>query len=152
MRTIYFLAFIAISLTACQLKNEPERVITQKQTMPPHADRKITVEKLQVNVPPAEGGITIAELYAHKDTYAGKTVKIKGQVTKFNAKIMKKNWIHIQDGTDFSGKFDLAANSDITVSVGETITLEGKVLLNKDFGSGYFYEVLLEDARLIQMQ
>jgi hypothetical protein len=111
-----------------------------------------SVEKSDVKVQPAENGITIAELFAHKDTYAGKTVKIRGNVTKFNAKIMKKNWIHIQDGTEYSGKFDLAATSEIIVQVGETITLEGKISLNKDFGSGYYYEVILEDARLIQLQ
>jgi len=111
---------------------------------------KVLVEKEQVNIQPAEKGITIAELFGNKEKYAGKTIRVKGKVTKFNTKIMKHNWIHIQDGTEFSGKFDLTATTDIEVAVGETIILEGKVALDKDFGYGYFYEILLEDAKLIK--
>ncbi|MEI7897164.1 MAG: hypothetical protein WCJ26_09020 [bacterium] len=61
---------------------------------------------------------------------------------------MKKNWIHIQDGTEFSGKFDLTVTTDAEAAVGQTITLEGKITLNKDFGYGYAYEVLMEDATI----
>ena len=59
---------------------------------------------------------------------------------------MNKNWIHIQDGTDFSGKFDLTVTSDKEVSVGDIVTLEGKIALNKDLGYGYFFDVIMEDA------
>jgi hypothetical protein len=111
---------------------------------------KVVVEKEVVNLQPAEQGITIAELFANKTKYAGKTVRVKGKVTKFNTKIMKHNWIHIQDGTEYSGKFDLTATTDIEVAIGETITLEGKIALDKDFGYGYFYEILLEDSKLIK--
>ena len=92
--------------------------------------------------------ITIAELFSRKDSYAGKTVKIKGQVTKFSAEIMNKNWIHLQDGTENNGKFDLTITSAATVKNGDIVTLEGKVVLNKDFGYGYLFEVLIEDAEL----
>jgi hypothetical protein len=61
---------------------------------------------------------------------------------------MKKNWIHLQDGTDFSGKFDLAVTTDSEVKVGDNITVEGVITLDKDFGFGYFYEVLMEDAKI----
>ena len=111
---------------------------------------KVVVEKEEVNLQPAEQGITIAELIANKEKYAGKTVRVKGKVTKFNTKIMKHNWIHIQDGTEYEGKFDLTATTDIEVAIGETITLEGKVALDKDFGYGYLYEILLEDSKLIK--
>jgi len=92
--------------------------------------------------------ITIAELFSRKDSYAGKSVKIKGQVTKFSAEIMNKNWIHLQDGTENNGKFDLTITSAATVKNGDIVTLEGKVVLNKDFGYGYLFEVLIEDAEL----
>ncbi len=111
---------------------------------------KVVVEKEEVNLQPDEQGITIAELFANKEKYAGKTVRVKGKVTKFNTKIMKHNWIHIQDGTEYSGKFDLTATTDIEVAIGETVTLEGKVAVDKDFGYGYSYEILLEDAKLIK--
>jgi hypothetical protein len=63
---------------------------------------------------------------------------------------MKRNWIHIQDGTEYSGKFDLTATTDIEATVGETLTLEGTITLDKDFGYGYSYEVLMEDAKPIK--
>jgi hypothetical protein len=111
---------------------------------------KVLVEKEALKINPADNGITVAELMENKEKYAGKTVLVKGKVTKFNAEIMKLNWIHIQDGTEYSGKFDLTATTDIKVAVGEIITLEGKIVLNKDFGYGYSYDVLLEDAKLIK--
>jgi len=110
--------------------------------------KKDAKEKLDIS--PAEGGITIAELFENKEKYEGKTVKIKGQVTKFNSQIMGKNWIHIQDGTDYSGLFDLTATSTTEVEVGSVITLEGKIALNRDFGYGYTYDVILEEATLIK--
>ena len=103
-------------------------------------------EKTEVKVEKAKDGVTIAELYENKDKYAGKTVKVKGQVIKYTPSVMNKNWFHLQDGTDFKGKYDLTVSSDIEVKVGDKVTVEGKVTLNKDLGFGYFYEVLIEDA------
>lgn len=110
---------------------------------------QIAAKKEEVNIKPVEQGITIAQLLANKEKYAGQTIRIIGKVTKFNTKIMGKNWIHIQDGTEYSGTFDLTVTTNIEAAIGETITLEGTVALNKDFGYGYSYAVLLEDARLI---
>ena len=61
---------------------------------------------------------------------------------------MKKNWIHIQDGTEFDGKFDLTITTDQEVKVGDKISVEGNVHLDKDFGFGYFYDVIVEDAKI----
>lgn len=103
-------------------------------------------EKKEIKVAAAKGGITIAELFSKKESWAGKTVKIKGQVTKYTPAVMNKNWIHIQDGTDYNGKFDLTITSDNEVKVGDEVTFEGKISLDKDLGYGYFFEVIMEDA------
>lgn len=116
----------------------------------PHQGSKNKSEKQPVKVQPIEGGVTIAELFKSKSDYANKKIMIKGEVTKFNANIMDKNWVHIQDGTDFSGKYDLTATTATEVAVGDIITLEGVVKLDKDFGYGYSYEILLEDAVLVE--
>lgn len=105
-------------------------------------------EKKEVSVKHDKDDITIASLYENKAKYAGKSIKVKGQVTKFNSGIMKKNWIHLQDGTDFSGKFDLVVTTDQEVKVGDKITVEGTITLDKDFGFGYYYEVLMEDVKI----
>jgi hypothetical protein len=111
--------------------------------------RKATPDvKKDIKIDAPKDCITIAELFSKKDTYAGKIVKIKGQVTKFSAEIMNKNWIHLQDGTENNGKFDLTVTSAVIVKTGDIVTLEGKVVLNKDFGYGYLFEVLMEDAAL----
>ncbi len=107
---------------------------------------KSTLVKREINVEPANDGITIAELFSNKEKYEGKTVKIRAQVTKFNAAIMNKNWVHLQDGTEHNEKFDLVATSTKIFKVGDVITITGKVALNKDFGYGYLYEVMMEDA------
>ena len=60
---------------------------------------------------------------------------------------MDKNWIHLQDGTSSDKDFDLTATSpDLKATVGDTLTLEGKIILDKDFGYNYFYKVLMENA------
>lgn len=111
----------------------------------PH-QMKPTLEKQEISVEPAEGGITIGRLFANKDSYADKTVLIKGKVTKVNRAIMGKNWVHIQDGTSDSGNFDLTVTTLEEANVGDVVTFEGKIVLNKDFGAGYAYDVLMEDA------
>ena len=107
---------------------------------------KPDITKKEISVTPVNEGITIAELFANKEKYSGKVVKIKGEVTKYNAAIMNKNWVHLQDGTDHEGKFDLTVTTAGVASVGEVVTFEGKIALDKDFGFGYFYDVLMEDA------
>ena len=99
-----------------------------------------------ITVPKAEGGVTVAELFSKKSSLAGKTVKVRGQVVKFSAGIMNKNWVHIQDGTKEGENYDLAVTTLATVNVGDVVVFEGVVGVDKDFGAGYFYSVILENA------
>ncbi len=112
--------------------------------------QKPTIEKENVSVSPAEGGITLAQLFSKASSYSNETVKIKGKVVKVNNGIMGKNWAHIQDGTNSGADFDLTVTTMDMVNVGDVIAFEGKIILNKDFGYGYSYKVLLEDARVIK--
>jgi predicted RNA-binding protein len=109
----------------------------------------VPVEKPDILVEVAKDGISIADLVSEKKSYDGKTVRIRGQVTKYNADIMDKNWIHIQDGTEYDGTFDLTITSDMAVETGKTLTFEGKIALDKDFGFGYFYDIIMEEAKII---
>lgn len=110
----------------------------------------IDLEKKEIKLKKGKDDITIASLLENKKSYPGKTIKIQGQVTKYTPGIMKRNWIHLQDGTEFSGKFDLTVTTEQEVKVGDIITVEGVISLDKDFGFGYFYEVILEDAKLLK--
>ncbi|MFZ4400556.1 MAG: hypothetical protein ACOYO1_11015 [Bacteroidales bacterium] len=111
---------------------------------------KPVTAKIEMKIDPVAGGVTIADLFAKKANFKGKTVKIKGKVVKFSPDIMSKNWIHIQDGTEFDGKYDLTVTSDITVKLGDIIVIEGKIALDKDLGYSYFYEVLMEEAKIVK--
>jgi len=108
------------------------------------------VPKLNKIINTVEGSITIAELITNKNEYANKLVKIRGQVTKYNRAIMGKNWIHIQDGTECSGENDLTITSEMETQKGEVIIVEGKIILDKDFGSGYFYKIIMEEGKIIE--
>lgn len=95
---------------------------------------------------------TVAEVWAQKAVLAGKTVTVRGMVVKYNEAVMGKNWIHLQDG---SGDAKLRTN-DITVTSmdaaakGEVVTVRGTVREDKDFGSGYFYSMIIEDAKVVK--
>jgi uncharacterized membrane protein YcgQ (UPF0703/DUF1980 family) len=109
---------------------------------------EVKTDRLKTSIEAEEGTVSIAELYADPAAYEGKTIRVKGEVAKFNPNIMERNWIHLQDGTDFEGKYDLTITSQEGFVVGQVLTIEGIFALNRDFGYGYSYEVLLEKATL----
>jgi len=119
----------------------------QGQGMTPGS--QVTVEKADVAIEAVEGVISIADLFANPSAYEGKSIRVRGEVTKFNPAIMERNWVHIQDGTEFQGRYDLTATSSEAFEVGSVVTLEGIVALDLDFGYGYSYEILLESSTAI---
>lgn len=100
------------------------------------------------NIEPVPGGVKIAELFAKPESFAGKNITIKGQCVKVNRNIMGKNWVHIQDGSkaDDDTSLDLTISTQDEVNVGEVIVFEGTIATNKDFGSGYRYDIIMEEA------
>ncbi len=99
----------------------------------------------------AEGGKTIAEIHAEKNALKGKEIKLRGKVTKYNANILGKNWLHIQDGSgDAAAKtHDLTITTSATVKKGDIVLVTGKLQLDKDFGAGYKYAIIIEDAKIV---
>ncbi len=96
----------------------------------------------------AEGGMTVAEVFAGQDGLAGKEVTLRGKVVKYNGGIMGSNWIHLRDGSGAEGTNDLTITTNATSQVGATIVVKGKVTLNKDFGAGYKYAIIIENASI----
>lgn len=97
------------------------------------------------NFSKAEGGYNIAELLENKQKLSNQSVRIRGQVTKFTQNVMGKNWIHIRDN---SSQEDLTVTTDGLAQIGEIILVDGKITLDKDYGYGYVYSVLVEDAQV----
>jgi len=67
-------------------------------------------------------------------------------VVKFTPEIMKRNWVHIKDGSGKTEGNDLTITTTETVKVGDTITFEGTLAVDKDFGYGYKYSVIVEKS------
>jgi hypothetical protein len=111
---------------------------------------QVNAEKSDAKVEAVEGTVSIGELFSNPGSYEGKAIKVRGEVTKFNAAIMDRNWVHLQDGTESDGKFDLTATSTESFMVGSVVTVEGVVILNQDFGYGYSYEILLENTTQVK--
>lgn len=97
-------------------------------------------------VEPAPGGTRVADVFANKASLSGKPVTVRGKVVKFNAGIMGRNWIHLQDGSGGAGTNDLTVTTDATAAVGDVVTVSGVVATDRDFGAGYTYAVLVEGA------
>ena len=112
--------------------------------------RTVAKENNAITVKPADGGITIAQLYADKDSYATKTVKVRGEVVKYNSGIMGRNWAHIQDGTKDGNNYDLTVTTNDVTKIGQIVTFEGVIAVNKDFGAGYSYDVIMEQAKIVK--
>jgi hypothetical protein len=61
---------------------------------------------------------------------------------------MGRNWIHLKDGT--LDNYDFVVTSDQAIPEGHVVTLKGTVARNRDFGSGYRYELLIENASVVR--
>jgi hypothetical protein len=95
----------------------------------------------------AEGGQTVAEIIEGKARFAGKEVTLRAKVVKVNTEILGKNWIHLQDGTAAAGgENKMIVTTGDVAEVGSTVTVRGILSTDKDYGYGYKYDVLIEDA------
>ncbi|MEK6777455.1 MAG: hypothetical protein AABY87_11370 [bacterium] len=145
--TIYFVSAITVAgadKTAVQTpEGHPD--VSQGHTAPSsHAPSVVDFPGLKK----AEGGKTVAEIYAEKNSLSGKNVTVRGKVVKFTPAIMGKNWLHLQDGTGDQGTLDMTITTDGTAKIGDTVLVSGVLAVNKDFGAGYQYDVIIEDAKL----
>lgn len=103
-----------------------------------------------VKVEKAPNGKTVAETYAAKDELKDKPVVIRGKVVKFLSGIMGKNWLHLRDGSGSGekGDNDITVTTNDVVAVGDVVTINGTVRIDKDFGAGYRYPVIVEEAKV----
>jgi len=147
-RTFEMLYFATAILPADQAAAAPTAV---KGETPPTgaASRNRAAAQVDLSgIQKAEGGHTVEELFAKKADLAGQEVVVRGRVVKFNAGIMGRNWVHLRDGTGAEGTNDLTVTTQAQVGVGDTVLVRGKVVTDKDFGFGYRYALLLEDAQV----
>jgi ribosomal protein S17 len=94
-------------------------------------------------------GQTVATINTDRAKLAGRPVSVRGKVVKYNAGVMGKNWLHIRDGSGSEGGNDLTITTATDAKVGDTVLVSGKVVIDRDFGSGYKYSVIIEDADVV---
>ena len=93
-------------------------------------------------------GKTIAEIYKGRTQLKGKKVVLRGKVVKFTGQVMGKNWIHVKDGTGGKGANDLTVTTKATAKIGDTVLVRGTLATDKDYGYGYKYPAIIEDAEV----
>lgn len=120
--------------------------------MPQHNGKVSTKKSDEILLEKLDDELKIEQIFSAKENYEGKIIEIRGVVVKVNKQVMGKNWVHIQDGTSADGKFDLTITTQDEVKVGDEVTFKGKLYLDKDFGAGYFYDVIVEEAVLTGKQ
>jgi hypothetical protein len=119
---------------------------------PPAAAAARAADAPDVKVPRASGpnARTVAEIVTKSADFKDKPVLVRGKVVKYNAAIMGKNWIHLRDGSGSAadGSNDLIVTTASQARTGDVVTVKGVVRTDRDFGSGYSYKVLIEEATL----
>lgn len=93
---------------------------------------------------------TVVEVAANGEKLKDKTVVVRGKVVKYNPEIMGKNWLHLRDGSGSAADEtdDILVTTTGKAKVGDVVTVKGVVHTDKDFGAGYAYKVLIEEATL----
>ncbi len=91
---------------------------------------------------------TVEALFTEKAKLSGHEVQVKGKVVKVNNGVMNRNFLHIQDGTGKQGSNDVTVTSDETANVGDEVVVTGTMAVDKDFGAGYTYPLLIEKAKI----
>jgi len=132
-----------ISKTPIDASSRKAEVIHNKQKEMQHLLDSIKIS-------PAPGGQSIGELYRNAESFKEKAVIVRGQVVKVNMDIMDRNWVHLVDGTKGSDKSDLTFTTQELVKVGDTVVFKGVLALDREFGAGYVYPLIVEDAVLIE--
>jgi hypothetical protein len=105
---------------------------------------------VNVNKAPGPNSYSVGECFEQAKNLNSKTVRVRGKVMKVSRMIMGKNWLHIQDGTGnpLKNEHDLVVTTADEPAVDAVVTVEGTLNANRDFGAGYKYEVIIEDAKV----
>lgn len=112
------------------------------------SDDKKVVEGLKVAKAAGDNSYSIDETFAKRYALQDKTIVVSGQVVKVTSGVMNRNWVHIKDGSGENGANKLVVTTNDDVEVGDVVTFTGVFHNNVDFGGGYQYAVILENASI----
>lgn len=113
-----------------------------------HAAKPVDVGDVKVSRATGANAYTVLEIVTKAKALKDKQVVVRGKIVKYNAGIMGKNWVHLRDGTGSEGSNDILVTTQNQAKAGDVVTVKGVVRNDKDFGAGYSYKVLIEEATL----
>jgi hypothetical protein len=118
----------------------------QEKTLGSKGAKPAAKENIKSEKATGENAYTVAELFEKRKELDNQDIVLKGEVVKVTARIMNKNWLHIQDGTGSAqdGTNDIVVTTMDLPSVGDNVTVKGVLFSDKDFGSGYRYDAIVE--------
>ena len=100
------------------------------------------------NLKKVSGGVTVEECFKNKSKLNGKSVSLRAKVVKYSGGILKRNWLHVQDGSGAKGQNDLVVTTSDIAKVNDIVIVTGTLHYDKDIGSGYFFPAIIEDAKI----
>jgi len=127
---VYFVA--SLKMDQAGSNHNPQQNISKKQA-------------ITANIAKAHNGKTIEEIYSQMQELSGQTLRVRGQVVKYTRDVMGKNWIHIRDNSSLN---DLTITTNDEAKMADVVLVEGLLSLNKDYGYGYVYEMIMEEAKV----
>jgi hypothetical protein len=121
----------------------------------PHAASRGRAALLEAGLEPhvvvpstAANGHTIATIHALRTRLAERSIRVRGTVVKRTDGILGKSYVHLWDGSAApeTADDDLTITTTDEFQVGETVEVEGRLLVDRDLGLGYRYSALLDGA------
>ncbi len=92
--------------------------------------------------------LDLPELIRNPTPYEDQWVEFSATCVKVNPGIMGRNWVHLKALGEGGEEVVLTTQEDIPV--GKAVRMQAVVRRNRDFGSGYRYELLLEEGKRIR--
>lgn len=117
------------------------------------AGAMVPFSEIKVDKASGDNAQLVGDAFANRKKLNGKTIRVQGKVVKVSPMIMGRNWIHLQDGSGdpANNTHDLVFTTEAdTIEKGKVITMEGVLTANKDFGSGYKYDAIVEEAKVVE--
>lgn len=132
----------------CGPDGKPKNIVSAPSA--PHgASKQQAVNLDNINVAKVVGGHNVEELHTNKADLKDKKIKVNAKVVKVSKNIMKKDWIHLQDGSGVGPTSDIVVTmTNSSVNVGDTVSVDATLKTDVDFGYGYFFGVILEEGKI----
>jgi len=110
------------------------------------------MEEVTVAKALGDNAYRVGEIFDKAMELQGRKVRVHGKVVKVSTAIMGRNWVHLQDGSGdpLKNSHDLVVTGELAPEIGTIVLIEGILAADKDFGAGYSYAAIVEQAAIIK--